>query len=98
MSKQTPLLSVQNLRKPTFFTFEGVAPAVDNVSFELRTNETLGILGESGCGKSVTALSIMRLMAEPPGRKCEVASNLTAPTWSRFPCRRCERSGATRYP
>jgi len=51
-----------------FFTDEGVVKAVDGVSFELGRGETLGIVGESGCGKSVTALSIMRLVPDPPGR------------------------------
>ncbi len=51
-----------------FFTRQGVVKAVDGVSFNLRKGETLGIVGESGCGKSITALSVMRLVPEPPGR------------------------------
>ncbi len=62
-----PLLEVKHL-KTYFFTERGVAKAVDDVSFVLNAAETLGIVGESGCGKSVTALSIMRLVADPPGR------------------------------
>jgi peptide/nickel transport system ATP-binding protein/oligopeptide transport system ATP-binding protein len=62
-----PLLSVQDL-KTYFFTDEGVAKAVDGVSFEVGHRETLGIVGESGCGKSVTSLSILRLIPDPPGR------------------------------
>jgi len=62
-----PLLSVQDL-KTYFFTDEGVAKAVDGVSFDVGQQETLGIVGESGCGKSVTALSILRLIPDPPGR------------------------------
>jgi peptide/nickel transport system ATP-binding protein/oligopeptide transport system ATP-binding protein len=62
-----PLLDVQGL-KTHFFTFDGVARAVDDVSFHLDRGEVLGIVGESGCGKSVTAQSIMRLIPEPPGR------------------------------
>lgn len=51
-----------------FFTGEGVCRAVDGVSFSIRRGETLGLVGESGCGKSVTALSILRLVPSPPGR------------------------------
>ena len=59
-----PLLEVRDLRTQ-FTTREGVVKAVDGVSFELHSGETLGIVGESGCGKSVTALSIMRLVPRP---------------------------------
>jgi oligopeptide/dipeptide ABC transporter ATP-binding protein len=62
-----PLLSVQNLQTH-FLTFEGVARAVDDVTFHLDKGETLGLVGESGCGKSVTALTVIRLIKEPPGR------------------------------
>ncbi|MBL6952147.1 MAG: ABC transporter ATP-binding protein [Alphaproteobacteria bacterium] len=51
-----------------FYTRQGIVKAVDGVSFNLRRGETLGIVGESGCGKSITALSIMRLIPDPPGR------------------------------
>ena len=66
MSEQTPLLDVRSLHT-RFRTIDGVALAVNNVSFCLGKGETLGIVGESGCGKSVTARSIMRLIKEPPG-------------------------------
>ncbi len=62
-----PILEVDNLRTH-FFTADGVVPAVDGVSYSVGTGETLGVVGESGCGKSVTALSILRLVADPPGR------------------------------
>jgi oligopeptide/dipeptide ABC transporter ATP-binding protein len=61
-----PLLEVRDLRTH-FQTENGVHRAVDGVSFTVRANRTLGIVGESGCGKSVTSLSIMGLVAEPPG-------------------------------
>ena len=62
-----PLLQVRNLR--TVFDIEaGTVKAVDGVSFQVEQGKTLGIVGESGCGKSVSAMSIMRLVPEPPGR------------------------------
>ncbi len=61
------LLEIKGL-KTYFFTDEGVARAVDDVSLTLHEGETLGVVGESGCGKSVTALSIMRLIPQPPGK------------------------------
>ena len=62
-----PVLEVENLQTH-FFTGDGVVRAVDGVSYSVRSGETLGVVGESGCGKSVTALSILRLVADPPGR------------------------------
>jgi oligopeptide/dipeptide ABC transporter ATP-binding protein len=61
------LLEVNNL-KTYFFTRGGVVKAVDDVSFAIKPGQTLGVVGESGCGKSVTALSVMRLVATPPGK------------------------------
>jgi peptide/nickel transport system ATP-binding protein/oligopeptide transport system ATP-binding protein len=66
MSSQS-LLEVKDL-KTHFFTRRGVVKAVDGVSFRLEEGETLGLVGESGCGKSVTCFSIIRLVAEPAGR------------------------------
>jgi oligopeptide transport system ATP-binding protein len=61
------LLDVKNL-KTHFFTEEGVVRAVDGVTWHLDEGETLALVGESGCGKSVTAMSILRLIPNPPGR------------------------------
>ena len=61
------LLSIKNL-KTHFYTDDGIVPAVDGVDFKLLKGETLAIVGESGCGKSVTALSIIGLVPHPPGR------------------------------
>ena len=64
---KTKLLEVVDL-ETQFTTEEGIVKAVDKISFILHRGETLGIVGESGSGKSVTSLSIMRLIANPPGR------------------------------
>jgi peptide/nickel transport system ATP-binding protein len=67
ISNQAPLLVVDGLR--TYFNLRhGVVKAVDGVSFALAPHETLAIVGESGCGKSITALSLLRLVPDPPGR------------------------------
>jgi len=67
MSESPVLLEIDGLRT-WFHTDIGVAKAVDGVSYSIRAGETLGIVGESGCGKSVTAMSIMGLIPSPPGR------------------------------
>jgi oligopeptide/dipeptide ABC transporter ATP-binding protein len=65
--KEQPLLSVRNLTIE-FTTRYGPVRAVDGISFDVYPNETLGIVGESGCGKTVTGLSLLRLIPSPPGR------------------------------
>jgi peptide/nickel transport system ATP-binding protein/oligopeptide transport system ATP-binding protein len=62
-----PLLEIVDLRT-YFFTDEGVVKSVDGVTYDVLPGETVGVVGESGCGKSVTALSVMRLIPVPPGR------------------------------
>ena len=61
------LLDVRDLRTH-FHVMDGVVKAVDGVTFQLRRGQTLGVVGESGCGKSVTAMTIMRLLDMPPAR------------------------------
>jgi ABC-type dipeptide/oligopeptide/nickel transport system ATPase component len=79
------LLQVQDLRT-YFHTDEGVVKAVDGVSFDLKRGETLGIVGESGCGKSVTNLSLLKLIPTPPGGSPAAGSCSTAATC--WPCPR----------
>ena len=73
MNENAPLLEVTDLRT-YFHTDAGTAKAVDGVSFEVRKGEVLGIVGESGCGKSVTSLSVMQLIPRPPGEILEGSS------------------------
>lgn len=68
MSKN--LVEIKNL-KTYFYTEDGIVKAVDDVSFNIRHGEIIGVVGESGCGKSVTAMSIMRLIPSPPGKIVE---------------------------
>ena len=70
MPSAAPLLEIEGL-KTHFFTRDGVVRAVDGVSFSVDPGETLAVVGESGCGKTVTSLSILRLIASPPGRIVE---------------------------
>ncbi len=67
VARVEPILDIADLRT-WFFTRDGVVRAVDGVSFHVIPGETLAIVGESGCGKSVTALSVLRLIPSPPGR------------------------------
>ena len=90
------LLDVEELRTH-FFLRHGVLKAVDGVSFQLRPHETLAIVGESGCGKSMTALSLMRLIPDPPGKIVGGSDRARRP---RSPCGstkpRCGRCAATK--
>jgi len=67
LNEKSHLLDIQRL-KTCFYTFEGTATAVEDVSLFMDEGETVGLVGESGCGKSVTALSVMRLIKNPPGK------------------------------
>jgi peptide/nickel transport system ATP-binding protein len=67
MPSAAPLLEIEGL-KTHFFTRDGIVRAVDGVSFSVAAGETLAVVGESGCGKSVTSLSVLRLITSPPGR------------------------------
>src|SRR4030043_2282755 len=62
-----PLLEVHNLTT-NFHTQDGIVKAVDGVSYNVNRGETIALVGESGCGKTVSALSILRIIAEPPGK------------------------------
>jgi len=75
IEQQEVLLRVDNL-KTQFHTSRGILRAVDGISFEVRKGETFALLGESGCGKSMTALSIMRLVPQPVGRIVEGSVNI----------------------
>jgi peptide/nickel transport system ATP-binding protein len=70
MPSPAPLLEIEGL-KTHFFTRDGIVRAVDGISFAIAPGETLAVVGESGCGKSVTSLSVLRLIASPPGRIVE---------------------------
>ena len=65
--KNMELLKIEDL-KTYFYTYEGIVKAVNGINLQINKGETLGLVGESGCGKSITALSIMRLIPTPPGK------------------------------
>ena len=67
MNQDRTILSIESL-SAHFFTEDGLVKAVENVEFDIRGGKTLALVGESGCGKSVTALSILRLLPQPPGK------------------------------
>lgn len=67
MTQQSPILSIRNL-KTYFYTYAGVVRALEGIDLDIYPRETVGLVGETGCGKSVTALSVMRLIADPPGK------------------------------
>jgi len=90
MNASEPLLSVDRLRVE-FATRNGIARVIDDVSFDLRAGETLGIVGESGCGKSMTALAIMGLVPDPPGRVAGGAIRLLGEDLTRADERRMSR-------
>jgi peptide/nickel transport system ATP-binding protein len=92
LADRQPLLSVRNLRT-SFFQDEGTTKAVDGASFDVLPRKTLGIVGESGCGKSVTAQSILRLVV-PPGRIVEGEILLTREDGSEIDLVRLEANGA----
>src|SRR3989304_866914 len=80
-----PLLSLRNL-KTRFYTYEGVVRALEGVDFDIHRGETFGLVGETGCGKSVTALSMMRLVPSPPGKieEGEVLFLVPPDKWARI--------------
>ena len=81
-----------------FDTLAGRINAVDGVSFDLPAGGSLGIVGESGCGKSVTAQSVMRIVPEPPGRIASGPYFIKAGTWWGFRKKRWRRSGEIKSP
>ena len=84
------LLEVDGLRT-WFYTDAGVAKAVDGVSFSIDRGETLGVVGESGCGKSVTAMSILRLIPQPPGKIVEGEIRFHGRDLTQLPMRELQR-------
>jgi ABC-type dipeptide/oligopeptide/nickel transport system ATPase component len=93
-SASESLLQVENL-STWFYTRQGIVKAVDGVDFTVAAGETLAIVGESGCGKSMTALSLMRLIPEPPGRIVSGGFAWANATCSSSAKRRCAGCAAT---
>ena len=91
---QAPVIEIRDL-VTEFRTEQGTVRAVDGVSFEIAPRTTLGVVGESGCGKSVTALSIMRLIASPPGRIVGGTVTYAGKDLLALARPRCARSAAT---
>jgi peptide/nickel transport system ATP-binding protein len=89
------LLEVRGL-KTHFSTDDGMVHAVDGVDLHIDAGETLGVVGESGCGKSVTAFTIMRLIPIPPGRIVAGEVLWRGRDLLKLPTRRCARSGRRR--
>ena len=92
---QDAIIEVDGL-KVWFAGREGIVRAVDGVSFDLRRGETLGIVGESGCGKSVTAMTMLQLIPSPPSVIAGGPSGTTARTCCASTSSGCARSAATR--
>ena len=90
-----PLLRVNDLRT-SFFTSDGEVRAVDGVTFDIEDGQTVGLVGESGCGKSVTALSIIRLLSKGTGRIVDGEMLYRGKDLAACPRRRCGASAATR--
>jgi oligopeptide/dipeptide ABC transporter ATP-binding protein len=90
---EAPLLDVSELQT-YFYTDDGVLKAVDRVSFSVRHGETLGVIGESGCGKSITAQSVMRIVP-PPGRIVGGSISLNLPDREPMELSRLNRNGKT---
>ena len=88
------LLEVENLQTH-FRTPDGINRAVDGVSFHVNEGETLAIVGESGCGKSVTSMSLMRLIPEPPGKIAGSIRFAGQGSAASCPTARCAPSAAT---
>ena len=90
-----PLLRVNDLRT-SFFTSDGEVRAVDGVTFDIEDGRTVGLVGESGCGKSVTALSIVQLLPKGTGRIVGGRFNFKGRISQVSRTRRCGASAATR--